>query len=247
MLSKRNASSRVSASDSESVKEQIAKKKVCTSKRNATVISVRSMDVCRITGGTGETPELHFLDLPPDALTHMLSFLSVEDILRASATCRTLRSASQSNSLWLYLCRPWGEAVPYRSWLPSFNSGKALYRLLKEFSYIVGPWSADELAPRGGLLYVTWVRITFPLLLTSRRDYRSLMLPSSCSSRSSCFRVTCLCPPIASSPPTPHLTASAVCPSSPATPRRTAPLVSPWGRPTLERWCGMMRVRRGST
>lgn len=106
------------------------------------------------------------LKLPEDALTAVLSKLTVEDLLTVGRTCRYLQLLSNEDQLWMQLCKEWEREVELPEWRPRVQSAKALFRLLRYFSKVVGVWSARQLYPRGGILHITWVRDHgFPTIL----------------------------------------------------------------------------------
>lgn len=100
------------------------------------------------------------LNLPSDALISVLSHLGFQDLLRVAATCSSLRIATSSDCLWMPFCYPWADDLNLEEWRSGVDSARALFRLLRFFNKIIGHWTARELAPRGGLLYVTWGQLS---------------------------------------------------------------------------------------
>ena len=49
-------------------------------------------------------PPVRLLDLDENALQHMLAFLPVEALVRASATCTVLRRLGDADHLWKSIC-----------------------------------------------------------------------------------------------------------------------------------------------
>ncbi|CAI5487298.1 unnamed protein product [Closterium sp. Naga37s-1] len=99
------------------------------------------------------------LDLPLDTICTILHRLKPKDLIAASLTCRTLHGLIDQPNTWLTLCRKWEGQLALSEWLVHANSAKCLFRLLHTLSPLVGVWAAEDLAPRGGLLYVTWERM----------------------------------------------------------------------------------------
>lgn len=100
--------------------------------------------------------KMEFLDMHADALVHIASFLDHRDVVNLSSTCSLLLNLVDTSDVWMNLCRKWSCYVSLQDWVSKVNSPKALFRLLNSFDSVIGAWSAQELAPRGGLLYVTW-------------------------------------------------------------------------------------------
>ncbi|CAI5507025.1 unnamed protein product, partial [Closterium sp. Naga37s-1] len=110
---------------------------------------------------TSSTPTSNtgLLDLPLDTICTILHRLKPKDLIAASLTCRTLHGLIDQPNTWLTLCRKWEGQLALSEWLVHANSAKCLFRLLHTLSPLVGVWAAEDLAPRGGLLYVTWERM----------------------------------------------------------------------------------------
>ncbi|CAI5518200.1 unnamed protein product [Closterium sp. Naga37s-1] len=99
------------------------------------------------------------LDLPLDTICTILHRLKPRDLIAASLTCRTLHGLIDQPNTWLTLCRKWEGQLALSEWVVHANSANCLFRLLHTLSPLVGVWAAEDLAPRGGLLYVTWERM----------------------------------------------------------------------------------------
>lgn len=97
-------------------------------------------------------------DISEDVLYQTLSHLNFRDVLSFGLTCKVANTLVESERFWLKLCQRWSSKIPLNSWLAQTDSAKSLFRLLLEFDSIVGTWIAQDLAPRGGLLHVSWVR-----------------------------------------------------------------------------------------
>eukprot|EP01018_Ginkgo_biloba_P007089 Gb_39127 [translate_table: standard] len=96
------------------------------------------------------------LSLPEDAIIRILNNLTFENLITVSFACKTLYRLAVTDSLWMNLCQHWQGNIDVKEWRSKLNSGKALFQLLVSLSKFVGCWSAKELSPRGGILYVKW-------------------------------------------------------------------------------------------
>ncbi|KAJ7567478.1 hypothetical protein O6H91_02G149800 [Diphasiastrum complanatum] len=95
-------------------------------------------------------------NLPVDEIICIFRKLSNEDLLVVGMTCRALNTIANTDYLWMERCERWKDEVELADWRLKADSAKALYKVLKTFSEMVGSWSAKELAPRGALLFITW-------------------------------------------------------------------------------------------
>eukprot|EP00252_Welwitschia_mirabilis_P009566 TRINITY_DN22209_c0_g1_i1.p1 TRINITY_DN22209_c0_g1~~TRINITY_DN22209_c0_g1_i1.p1 ORF type:complete len:459 (-),score=79.04 TRINITY_DN22209_c0_g1_i1:185-1561(-) len=97
------------------------------------------------------------LTLPEDAATEIMKRLDFQSLLSTGLVCKSLYRISSSEVPWMTLCTAnWGSILNLLLWRSSVASAKSLYRLLKSFSKLVGLWKAQELYPRGGVLYIQW-------------------------------------------------------------------------------------------
>ncbi len=98
-----------------------------------------------------------FFEIASDALLHVVSYLNCMDTVHFGATCRAANSLVESEEIWMNLCSKWESQVNLPQWRSQMDSAKCLYRLLSSFESLLGTWVAQDLSPRGGLLYITYV------------------------------------------------------------------------------------------
>lgn len=99
---------------------------------------------------------LQLLDLPQDAIIHIFRKLSHDNLITVGFACKALYNLASTDSLWMNLCNYWQGSIDVMEWRKGMNSGKSLFRLLRFFNKLIGLWSAKELSPRGGILYLKW-------------------------------------------------------------------------------------------
>lgn len=100
---------------------------------------------------------MEFLRLPSDAVLSVLRKLPLHDLLRVSASCRTLHGLANQPQLWQLLCAAWQQEVCLESWARAVPHPRDLYRVLYQLKPLVGLWAAVDLPPRGGLVCIVWV------------------------------------------------------------------------------------------
>eukprot|EP00270_Netrium_digitus_P019545 TRINITY_DN771_c0_g1_i8.p1 TRINITY_DN771_c0_g1~~TRINITY_DN771_c0_g1_i8.p1 ORF type:complete len:637 (+),score=167.39 TRINITY_DN771_c0_g1_i8:54-1913(+) len=99
---------------------------------------------------------MELMDMPADALSRVMTFLDFRDVVVLGACSSPLREIVQADQIWKCFCQRWSKDVPLEQWVKKVNGWKALFRLLRSLSEVVGTWSARSLAPRGGLLFSNW-------------------------------------------------------------------------------------------
>lgn len=108
-------------------------------------------------GSGGMAMEL--LDLPRDILLRFCMHLDCASLASLAQTCSSMREVVAMEEPWLHLCTTLPSVPPAvaQRWRARADSARSLFRLLRSLEPLVGVWGAENLAPRGGLLYITWV------------------------------------------------------------------------------------------
>lgn len=109
--------------------------------------------------GMAAPTSLDLLSLPEDAIIHIFRKLSHENLITVGFACKAMYNLASTDSLWMNLCNYWKGSIDVMEWRKGMNSGKSLFRLLRFFNKLIGLWSARELSPRGGILYLKWGHI----------------------------------------------------------------------------------------
>jgi len=104
---------------------------------------------------------MELLDLPRDIQLRFCLHLDCASLASLAQTCSAMRELAAMEEPWLHLCSTLSvPADVAQRWRARADSARSLFRLLRSLEPLVGVWGGENLAPRGGLLYITWVSAT---------------------------------------------------------------------------------------